>query len=73
LYCPNLSFHTVSEPLEASRSRAELSGFYSQSGGRNFSQECLDLDLGGKQVNLVLFLSLLSSLGRLVSSVLSIL
>jgi hypothetical protein len=69
---PDLPFHTVSEHLEASSSRAELLGFYSQPGGRNFSQGGLDLDLGGKEVNLVLFLSLLSSLGRLVSSVLSI-
>jgi hypothetical protein len=50
LPCPDLSFHRVSGYLEGSSSRAELLDFYSQPGGRNFSQGGLDLTLEGKKL-----------------------
>jgi hypothetical protein len=50
LYCLDLPFHTVSEHLEASSSRVEILGFYSQPRGCNFNQGGLDLTLEGKKL-----------------------
>jgi hypothetical protein len=66
LPCLNLSFHGVSGYLEGSSSRAEFLDFYNQLGGRNFSQGSLDLNLGGKEVNLVLYFNLYLPLGAYI-------
>jgi hypothetical protein len=75
LSCPDLLFHPFSGHLEASSSRVELLGLYILQPSRRvqLSQGGLDLNLGGKEVNLVSSFSLLSGLGRLISSVLRIL
>jgi hypothetical protein len=70
---PGLPFHRVFWHFRTSSSRSEIMDLHSYPGGRNFSQEGLDLTLEGKKLILYFSSACYPAFGGLYLHILSIL